>query len=106
DDVLVIGDMWGACRSWDGGRSWRATNEGAPNVPTGRAAAWSQHPGTEGTAFIGIGPSHNVTPGAGYFGLLTADGKVRIIEGAPRGFGLNIDDANTHQPRPGGVILT
>lgn len=102
---ILIGDMWGIFRTSDGGRMWRAASRGSPNIPTGRAVALSRRPATEGWAFIGIGPSHGVTPGTGYFGVSSPDGALRSVETTPRGFGLNIDSANAQQPRPAGRII-
>jgi hypothetical protein len=100
----VIGDMWGACRSQDGGRSWLATNWGAPSIPTGRAIAFSRRPSTRGWAFIGIGPA-KYHIGGGYFGVLSPKGRIRQVDRSPHGFGTDISDANRTFPRPCGQLI-
>jgi hypothetical protein len=104
DHLAVIGDMWGACRSKNGGRSWRATNWGAPSIPTGRAIAFSKRPSTRGWAFVGIGPAKDGI-GAGYFGVLSPKGHIRQVDWSPHGFGTDISDANRTVPRPCGQLI-
>lgn len=105
DEGKLIGDMWGAVQTRDGGKTWQATNQGAPSIPSGRALALSKRPATKGWAFAGIGVSHNSTPGSGYFGVISPAGKIRQVSRSPRGFGLNIDNANGIQPRPAGSTI-
>lgn len=103
--VALIGDMWGAGRSDDGAMTWRPANQGAPSIPSGRAIAMSKRPATAGWAYVGIGVSHGSTPGSGYFGVLSPEGRISVVDRSPHGFGLNIDNANGTVPRPAGSTI-